>query len=185
MTEQPVLRLPPVERHALFSPDDPDQLHAYSRGLLAQLLHIRGGGKPGGYPVKAIKVAAVDLLGAYQSNAIPLHYETYRLIAELFGPRGDGRDKAATGAPVQLKSRSAYYAAMRFEAGHPADPLGKNPSVVTTYAVAKHLRERGFFRQHSSQDARNSAEQTVGPWRKMAHYRTNVPLLRLVTTPQT
>jgi hypothetical protein len=184
MERQPTLRLPPVERLALFSPDDPEQLHAYSRGLLAQLLRIRGGSKPDGYPIKAVKVAAVDLLGAYQSNGVPLHYETFKLIAELFGPRGTDRDKAATGAPVQLKSRAAYYAALRYEASKPADPQGKKPSSATTYEIAKHLRARGLFKRHSSADLRNSAEQTVEPWRKSEHYRSNVPLLRLVTTPQ-
>ena len=163
------VQLPLIDPDFCFVERRPEQLHAYARGLLQHLHHIRAGGKAGGYPISTIKAAAVWLIESYAEAGIAPAPEAARLIDEIVQPQ-----PGASTLPVRRSSEEAYWAAIAFEAGHRPDPAGRQPSAATLYAVAKHVRTR-VRKQYASQKA---AEATVRGWRRLPHYRANVALQR-------
>ena len=170
--------LPHVDAESLIIERDHDTLSAYARGLWQHLSSIRAGGPNNGYPIATIRAATVWLIGAYCDADKTPDPEAYQLVAALIKPDWQ---RADTFAPVQWSSRDAYHAAIMFEATHPADPTGRNPSAATLYAVAKHVREGSGFFKHSAcgtMGAQKSAESTMRGWRNLAHYRTQVRLRR-------
>lgn len=163
------MELPLVDPNFRFVQRQPEQLHAYARGLLQHLRQIRAGGKAGGYPITTIKAAAVWLMDSYTEAAIAPVPEMARLIDEIVKQQPD-----ASTFPVRQSSEDAYWAAIKFEAEHHPDPKDKHPSAVSLYAVAKHVRTH-FRPEHASQKA---TEATVRDWRRLPHYRSNVALQR-------
>ena len=145
------------------------RLDAYARGLLQHLGRIRDGGKAGRYPIATIKAAAVWLIESYVDARVAPAPEAALLIRKIVSP-----NKSASTLPVRASSEPAYLAAIEFEAQHPADPAGKEPSSASRYAVAKHIRPL-LLNKRSSQ---KTAEATVRSWRKLRHYRENVALQR-------
>jgi hypothetical protein len=156
---------------------DPETLRAYAHGLLSRLHNPSRS-----FSLEIVKAATVWLVGAYASARLPVTPELHRLIAGVvqWNPR------ASTFRQVQEKNESAYWAAIRFEAAHSADPHAKAPSAATLYAVAKHVREGVGFPQQGTRTSRKkdsepapdaaqkSAEATIRGWRKRHHYRQNV-----------
>jgi hypothetical protein len=167
----------------MFDPDfliverDPEKLHTYARELLHRLRNPSRS-----FSFEKVKAATVWLVGAYVDARVPLAPEMHALIAGVVKWNRD----ASVFRKVQAKNESAYWAAIRFEAAHPADPNGKAPSAATLYAVAKHVLEgvglpQQGTRRSRSQDsvpgfeaAQKSAEATIRGWRKLPHYRSNV-----------
>ncbi|MDR6305814.1 hypothetical protein GGQ85_003539 [Nitrobacter vulgaris] len=174
-TGQPVnlmtqpMQLPLVDPNFRFVERQPEQLHAYARGLLQHLRQIRAGGKAGGYHITTVKAAAVWLIESYAEAGVAPVSEMARLIDEIVQPQ-----PTASTLPVRRSSEDTYWAAIEFEAGHHLDPTARQPSAASLYAVAKHVRAR-FRPQYSSQ---KTAEATVRGWRRLLHYRTNVALQR-------
>ena len=76
--------------------------------------------------------------------------------------------------PVRRASEIPYWEAIEFEARHPPDPTGKEPSTAKRYAVAKYVL--GLLKNKNS--TQKSAEASVRGWRKLPHYRANVALQR-------
>jgi hypothetical protein len=134
------------------------------------------------YSLEMAKAATVWLVGAYIDARVPLAPEMLGLVAGVV----KGKPSASSFRKVQEKNEIAYWAAIRFEAGQPADPNGEAPSAATLYAVAKHVREGVGFpqqgtRRRRSEDsgltldaAQKSAEATIRGWRKLPHYWQNV-----------
>jgi hypothetical protein len=147
---------------------EPEKLHAYARGLLRHLRRIRCGEKAGGYPIATIKSAAVWLIESYAEAGVAPAPEAARLIDEIVRP-----NKGASTLPVRRSSEEAYLAAIEFEAKHRPDSTGKEPSVASRYAVAKHVL--GLLKGEPSQ---KTAEGIVRGWRQLPHYRANVALQR-------
>ena len=147
----------------------PERLHAYARGLLQHLREIRAGEKAGGYPIATIKAAVVWLIESYAEAAVAPAPEVALLVSEIVGPHRD-----ASTLPVRRSSETAYWAAIEFEAGHPADPTGREPSTAKRYAVAKYVL--GLLRNQNA--SQKTAEGIVRGWRKLPHYRANVALQR-------
>jgi len=147
----------------------PEKLHAYARGLLGQLRRIRDGEKAGGYPIATIKSAAIWLIESYAEAGVAPTPEAARLIAEIVQP-----DKDASTLPVRRSSEAAYLGAIEFEARQCPDPTGKQPSVATLYAVAKHVRPL----LQNKNALQKTAESTVRDWRLLPHYKENVALQR-------
>ena len=162
-------QLPLVDPDFLLIERRPEQLHAYARGLLRHLRRIRDGEKAGGYPIATIKSAAVWLIESYAEAGVAPAPEAARLVAEIVQPDDD-----ASTLPVRRSSETAYLAAIEFEAGKRPDPTGKQPSVATLYAVAKHVRPL-LQNKNASQ---KTAEGTVRGWRLLPHYQANVALQR-------
>ena len=147
----------------------PERLHAYARGLLQHLREIRAGEKAGGYPIATIKAAVVWLIESYAEAAVAPAPEAARLVSEIVDPHRD-----ASTLPVRRSSETAYWTAIEFEAGHPADPTGREPSTAKRYAVAKYVL--GLLRNKDA--SQKTAEGIVRGWRKLPHYRANVVLQR-------
>ena len=162
-------QLPLVDPDYVVVEHRPDELHAHARGLLKHLRHIRAGNKARGYPIATIKSAAVWLIEMYAEAGIAPAREAARLIAEIVQPH-----PGASTSPVRRSSQEAYWAALKFEAGQPPDPTGKQPSVATLYALARHVRP-DLQNKDASQ---KTAESTVRAWRRILHYRDNVKLQR-------
>lgn len=167
------VRLPPVDPKYRIAERQPGNLHAYARGLLRHLRRIRAGGKAEGYPIATIKSAAVWLIESYAEARVAPAPEAARLIYEIVRPNRD-----ASTSPVRRSSEKAYRAAIEFEASQRPHPTGKEPSVATLYAVAKHVGGK-LQNRYASQ---KTAEGTVRGWRKLPHYRSNVALQRGVKT---
>jgi hypothetical protein len=146
-----------------------DRLDAYAEGLLEKLGRIRAGEKAGGYPITTIKAATVWLIESYARARIAPSPTAARLVREIVSP-----SKTASTSPVRKSSERAYWAAIAFEARHPRDPKGKEPSSAPRYAVAKHVQPL-LQNKRSSQ---KTAEATIRGWRKLRHYRDNVALQR-------
>ena len=147
----------------------PERLHAYARGLLQHLRGIRAGRKAEGYPIATIKAAAVWLIESYAEAVVAPAPEAALLVSELVRPHRD-----ASTLPVRRSSEAAYWAAIEFEAGHPPDPTGREPSSAKRYAVAKYVL--GLLRNKNA--SQKTAEGIVRGWRKLPHYRANVVLQR-------
>lgn len=162
-------RLPLVDPKYRVVERRPESLHAYARGLLQHLRTIRAGGKAQGYPIATIKAATVWLIEAYaEANVAPAR-EVALLVREIVRPHRD-----ASTLPVRRSSEEAYWAAIVFEARHPPDPRGKEPSKANRYAVAKSVL--GLLKNKNG--SQKSAEGTIRGWRKLSHYRMNVALQR-------
>ena len=162
-------QLPPVDPEFLLVERRPETLRAYARGLLWHLRQIRAGGEARRYPITIIKAAAVWLVDSYAVAGIAPAPEAARLIDEIVKPHS-----SASTLPVRRSSEQAYWLAIEFEAGQRPNSTGRQPSAVTLYAVAKHVRSR-VRNQYASQKA---VEGTVRGWRRLPHYRTNVALQR-------
>jgi hypothetical protein len=162
-------QLPLVDPDFLFVERQPEKLHSYARGLLEHLRAIRAGEKAGGYPIATIKAAAVWLIESYAEALLAPAPEAALLISEIVGPHRD-----ASTLPVRRSSEVAYWAAIRFEASHPPDPTGKEPSNEKRYAVAKHVL--GLLKNKDG--SQKTAEGIIREWRKLPHYRANVKLQR-------
>jgi hypothetical protein len=147
----------------------PEKLHAYARGLLQHLRAIRSGGKAQGYPIATIKAATVWLVDSYAEADVAPAPEAARLVSEIVRPHRD-----ASTLPVRRSSEEAYWAAIGFDASHPPDPSGKEPSTAKRYAVAKYVL--GLLKNKNG--SQKSAEGTIRGWRKLSHYRMNVALQR-------
>ena len=147
----------------------PESLHAYARGLLQHLRTIRTDGKAAGYPIATIKAATVWLIEAYAEADVAPAREAALLVREIVRPHRD-----ASTLPVRRSSEEAYWAAIAFEAHHPPDPKGKEPSVAKRYAVAKYVL--GLLKNKNG--SQKTAEGTIRGWRKLPHYRVNVALQR-------
>jgi hypothetical protein len=145
----------------------------YARGLLEHLRAIRAGGKAEGYPIATIKAAAVWLIESYAEANVAPAPEAAQLIREIVGPHRD-----ASTLPVRRSSETAYWAAIEFEARHPPDPIGKEPSTAKRYAVAKYVL--GLLRNKDA--SQKTAEGIVRGWQKLPHYRANVALQRVKTS---
>jgi hypothetical protein len=154
-------QLPPVDPDFRLDEHRPEALHAYARGLLQQLRHIRAGGKAKGYPIATIKAATVWLIDSYAEVGIAPAPEAAQLVREIVRPNRDA-------------STAAYLAAIEFEARHRPDPTGKEPSVAKRYAVAKYVL--GLLRNKNA--TQKTAEGIVRGWRELRHYRENVALQR-------
>jgi hypothetical protein len=165
--------LPVVDPDHLVVVRQPDELHAYARGLLQQLRRIRAGERAEGYTITVIKSAAVWLIKSYAEASVPPATEAAQLIAEIVQPKRD-----ASTSPVRQSSEGAYWAAIGFETEQRPDPSDKEPSVATLYTVAKHVRPR-LRKKDASQ---KGAEATVRGWRRLLHYRDNVALRRRFST---
>jgi hypothetical protein len=166
---RPSALLPLVDPEFHFVERRREMLDAYARGLLQHLQRIRTGGKAGGYPIATIKAAAVWLIESYAAAHIAPTAEAALLISQLINA-----DRDASTLPVRKSSESAYWAAIAFEAQHRPDPTGKEPSLASRYAVAKHVLPF-LLNKFSSQ---KTAEATVRGWCKLRHYRENVALQR-------
>ena len=147
----------------------PERLHAYARGLLQHLRAIRARGKARGYPIATIKAATVWLIESYAAAVVAPAPEAALLVREIVRPHRD-----ASTLPVRRSSETPYWAAIEFEAGHPPDPTGKEPSLAKRYAVAKYVL--ALLKNKNS--TQKSAEGIVRGWRKLPHYRANVALQR-------
>ncbi len=147
----------------------PERLHAYARGLLQHLRGIRAGGTAAGYPIATIKAAAVWLIESYSEALVAPAPEAALLVNEIVRPHRD-----ASTLPVRRSSEAAYWAAIEFEAGHPPDSTGREPSSAKRYAVAKYVL--GLLRNKNA--SQKTAEGIVRGWRKLPHYRANVVLQR-------
>ena len=147
----------------------PETLHAYARGLLQHLRAIRAGGKAEGYPIATIKAAMVWLVESYAEARVPPAPEATLLVSEIVRPH-----RGASSLPVRRSSETAYWAAIKFEAGQRPDPTGKEPSIAKRYAVAKHVL--GLLKNRNG--SQKAAESTIRGWRKLPHYRDNVRLQR-------
>ena len=112
-------QLPPVDPDFRLDEHRPEALHAYARGLLQQLRHIRAGGKAKGYPIATIKAATVWLIDSYAEVGIAPAPEAAQLVREIVRPNRD-----ASTLPVRRSSEAAYLAAIEFEARHRPDPTG-------------------------------------------------------------
>ena len=161
--------LPPVDPDFLIVERRPERLHAYSHGLLQQLLEIRAGKKARGYPIATIKAAAVWLIESYAEAGVAPSIEAAQLIREIVRPNPD-----ASTLPVRRSSEEAYRAAIEFEARHPPDPTGGAPSSATVYSIAKHIL--GLLKNKNS--SQKTAEGIVRGWRTQPHYRANVHFQR-------
>jgi hypothetical protein len=166
---KPSAQLPLVDPEFRLVERRPERLHAYARGLLQHLRAIRAGGKAGGYPVATIKAATVWLIDSYAEADVTLAAEVALLVGEIVRPHQD-----ASTLPVRRSSERAYWAAIAFEARHPPDPTGKEPSLAKRYAVAKHVL--GLLQNKNA--SQKTAEGTVRGWQKLPHYRANVALQR-------
>jgi len=162
-------QLPPVDPEFRLVERRPERLHAYARGLLQHLRAIRAGGKAGGYPIATIKAAAVWLIESYAEAAVAPTPEAAHLISEVVRSHRD-----ASTLPVRRSSETAYWAAIEFEATHPPDPTGKEPSTAKRYAVAKYVL--GLLKNKNA--SQKTAEGIVRGWRQLPHYRANVALQR-------
>ena len=162
-------QLPLVDPDFRFVEHQPEKLHGYARGLLKHLRAIRAGGKAEGYPIATIKAAAVWLIESYAEASVAPAPEAALLIREIVGPHRD-----ASTLPVRRSSEPAYWAAIEFEARHPPDPTGKEPSTAKRYAVAKYVL--GLLRNKDA--SQKTAEGIVRGWQKLPHYRANVALQR-------
>lgn len=162
-------QLPLVDRDFRFVERRPERLHAYARGLLQHLRGIRAGGKAEGYPIATIKAATVWLIESYAEALVAPAPEAAVLVSEIVRPH-----RNASTLPVRRSSETPYWAAIEFEANHPADPTGKEPSLAKRYAVAKYVL--GLLKNTNS--TQKSAEASVRGWRKLPHYRANVALQR-------
>jgi hypothetical protein len=147
----------------------PERLHAYARGLLQHLREIRAGEKARGYPIATIKAAVVWLIESYAEAVVAPAPEAALLVSEIVGPH-----RYASTLPVRRSSETAYWAAIEFEAGHPPDPTGREPSTAKRYAVAKYIL--GLLRNKDA--SQKTAEGIVRGWQKLPHYRANVALQR-------
>jgi hypothetical protein len=121
----------------------------------------------------------------------PLTSEAVALIHNVIDPKRSTR-KADTFRQVAIWNVGTYWSCINFEATFAADPLGRNPSVASTYAVASHvLKHNGFdgfgMRMPKKPNADpvdresaklKSAERTVKLWRQKRHYHANVRLFR-------
>ena len=169
--------LPLVDPDYLIIERDPAKLDAHARELLHQLRNPSPS-----YSLEMVKAATVWLVGAYIDARVPPAPEMHGLVAGVV----KWKPPASSFRKVQEENEIAYWAAIRFEARHPADPNGKAPSAATLYAVAKHVREGVGFPQQGTRRRRNedsgltldaaqkSAEATIRGWRKLPHYRQNV-----------
>jgi len=166
---KPSTQLPLVDPEFRLVERRPERLHAYARGLLQHLLAIRAGGKAGGYPVATIKAATVWLIDSYAEADVAPAAEVALLVGEIVRPHRD-----ASTLPVRRSSERAYWAAIAFEARHPPDPTGKEPSLAKRYAVAKYVL--GLLQNKNA--SQKTAEGTVRGWQKLPHYRANVALQR-------
>jgi len=162
-------RLPLVDPDFRISEGRSEILHAYARGLLEHLRAIRAGGRAEGYPITTIKVATAWLIDAYAEAGVAPAPEAAQLVREIIGPNSD-----TSTLPVQRLSEAAYWAAIDFEAHHPPDPAGKQPSSATRYAVAKHI----LGKLKTKNASQRSAEATIRGWQKLPHYKANVKLQR-------
>jgi hypothetical protein len=162
-------QLPLVDPDFQLVERQPEQLHAYARGLLEHLRSIRAGEKAGGYPIATIKAAAVWLIESYAEALVAPAPEAALLISEIMGPHWD-----ASTLPVRRSSEAAYWAAIEFEASHPPDPIGKEPSKAKRYAVAKYVL--GLLK--NKEGSQKTAEGIIREWRRLPHYRANVKLQR-------
>ena len=166
---KPSTQLPLVDPEFRLVERRPERLHAYARGLLQHLRAIRAGGKAGGYPVATIKAATVWLIDSYAEADVAPAAEVALLVGEIVRPHRD-----ASTLPVRRSSERAYWAAIAFEARHPPDPTGKEPSLAKRYAVAKYVL--GLLQNKNA--SQKTAEGTVRGWQKLPHYRANVALQR-------
>ena len=145
---KPPGQLPLVDPDFLLVERRAETLHAYARGLLQHLRHIRAGGKAGGYPIATIKAAAVWLIESYSEALVAPAPEAATLVSEIVRPH-----RGASTLPVRRSSETPYWAAIEFEARHRPDPTGKEPSMAKRYAVAKYIfgpaeeQERDLRRQ--------------------------------------
>lgn len=162
-------QLPLIDPDYLIVERRPAWLDAYARGLLRHLLAIRAGEKARGYSIVMIRSATAWLIESYAAARIPPAPEAAQLIHALLRPNPN-----SSTSPVRRSSEPAYWVAIRFEADHPLDPNGKEPSQATLYAVAKHVRPQ-LQNRYASQ---KTAEGTVRGWRRLSHYRDNVGLQR-------
>ena len=162
-------QLPLVDPDFRFVERQPEKLHGYARGLLEHLRAIRAGGKAEGYPIATIKAAAVWLIESYAEASVAPALEAALLIHEIVEPHRD-----ASTLPVRRSSEPAYWAAIEFEARHPPDPRGKDPSTAKRYAVAKYVL--GLLMNKDA--SQKTAEGIVRGWQKLPHYRANVALQR-------
>jgi hypothetical protein len=162
-------QLPLIDPDYLIVERRPERLHAYARGLLQHLQHVRAGKSAQGYPIVNIRSATVWLIKWYEATATPLTPEAAQLLDAIVP-----QDPEASTSPVRRSNEKAYWAAISFEALQHPDPRGKQPSVATLYAVAKHVYS-GHPNRYASQ---KSAEATVRGWRRYPHYRYNVALQR-------
>ena len=160
---------PLVDPDYLFVERRAEELHAYARGLLKYLRQIRADGESRGYPIATIKSAAVWLIEMYAMARIAPVPEAAQLMNEIAQP-----DRDSSTSPVRRSSEEAYWAAIKFEAGQPPEPTGKQPSMATRYAVAKYVRPH-LQNKNASQ---KTAEGTVRGWRRLSHYQDNVKLQR-------
>jgi hypothetical protein len=169
--------LPAIDPDYRLIERNPDKLHAYARGILQQLRDPKRI-----YSLELVKAATVWLVGAYVDARVPLAPEMHALVAGVV----KANPRASALRQVQEKNEDAYWAAIGFEATHPADQKGKAPSTASCYAVAKHVLEGVGFPQQRTRKSRNkdsapghnaaqkSAEATIRGWRKLSHYRQNV-----------
>jgi hypothetical protein len=167
---KPSAQLPLVDPNFRVVERRPERLHAYARGLLQHLRAIRARRrKAEGYPIATIKAATVWLIEAYAQADVAPAPEAALLVREIVRP-----NRNASTSPVRRSSETAYWAAIEFEAGHPPDPTGKEPSVAKRYAVAKYVL--GLLKNKNA--SQKTAEGIVRDWRKLPHYRENVALQR-------
>jgi|SRR5215469_17044821 len=166
-------QLPLVDPDFLLVERRAEKLHAYARALLQHLRAIRAGGKAGGYPVATIKAAAVWLIESYSEAQVAPAPEAALLVSEIVRPH-----RGASTLPVRRSSETPYWAAIEFEARHPPDPTGKEPSMAKRYAVAKYVL--GLLKNQNT--SQKTAEASVRGWRKLPHYRANVALQRPAAT---
>lgn len=161
--------LPLVDPDFLLVERRAEKLHAYALGLLQHLRHIRAGGKAGGYPIATIKAAAVWLIESYSEAHVAPAPEAATLVSEIVRPH-----RGASTLPVHRASEIPYWEAIEFEARHPSDPTGKEPSTAKRYAVAKYVL--GLLKNKNA--SQKTAEGIVRSWQKLPHYRANVALQR-------
>ena len=166
---KPPGQLPLVDPDFLLVERRAETLHAYGRGLLQHLRHIRAGGKAGGYPIATIKAAAVWLIESYSEALVAPAPEAAILVSEIVRPH-----RGTSTLPVRRSSETPYWAAIEFEARHPPDPTGKEPSMAKRYAVAKYIL--GLLKNKNA--SQKTAEGIVRGWQKLPHYRANVVLQR-------
>ena len=92
-------QLPLVDPDFLLVERRPEKLHAYARGLLWHLRHIRAGGKAAGYPIATIKAAAVWLIESYSEALVAPAPEAALLVSEIVRPH-----RGASTLPVRRSS---------------------------------------------------------------------------------
>ena len=164
-----IAQLPLVDPDFRLVERRPKMLHGYARGLLQHLRSIRVHGKAEGYPIATIKAATVWLIESYAEADVAPAREVALLISEIVRP-----NRNASTLPVRRSSEPAYWEAIKFEAGHPPDPKGKEPSKAKRYAVAKYIL--GLLQNKNT--SQKTAEGIVRGWRRLPHYRNNVALYR-------